>query len=138
MSLSGEELRRRILSAAELHGFGMRGVRDALERYDAPRTLAEAMIRGEQNQGPRNIRDLSEALDVPAWWFTDEDLDARLATEQLGAERVLRLEEKLDDVLDQLDGLKAGQATVVAEVSDLLRELVGRADSIEDRLSEDG
>ena len=43
-------------------------------------TLAEQMIRGEQPQNDRNLRDLSDVLHVPVEWFTVPDLEEWLAT----------------------------------------------------------
>ena len=80
MPLQGEQLRRRILAAAALQGLGMRGVRDVLEQFGANKTLAEQMIRGEQSQNDRNLRDLSDVLHVPVEWFTVPDLEEWLAT----------------------------------------------------------
>lgn len=72
MALPLDELDRRITAAAALQGLGKRQLRDALEDYGANRTLAEAMIRGDQPQNARNIRDLAEALGMPQLWFTAE------------------------------------------------------------------
>lgn len=53
----------------------MRSLRDALEEFGADRTLAETMIKGKTPQNPRNIRDLAETLRVPQRWFTEENAD---------------------------------------------------------------
>jgi len=74
MPLSSKEFRNRVLAGAALHGLGMRSLRTALEEFGADRTLAEAMIRDETARKlRRNLRDLSETLEVPEAWFTEQD-----------------------------------------------------------------
>lgn len=73
MALSSDEFRARCLAAAALHGTGMRGLRDILDRFGADKTLAESLIKDEAARRPKQIRDLAEALEVPRAWFTEPD-----------------------------------------------------------------
>lgn len=136
MTLSGEPLRRRIVAAAALHGMGMRELRDALEGYGANRTLAEAMIRGDQAVGGRNLRDLSEVLEVPPAWFTEPDLHkvvpAYAPTEL--PEVVADLDQRLNEVLrNQQRG-----GDTFADVQVALQEMQQRLERLERQLAANG
>lgn len=96
MALTQKEFRKRAVAGAALHGATLRGLRDLLEAYGADRTLYVTMYRDERARGlPRNIRDISEALDLPRDWFLKADWRDLIK----GATR--RLEEKGD--LPRLD-----------------------------------
>lgn len=73
VALTGEELRKRIVSAAALHGWGLRGLRDRLEDYGANRHMAERMIAGKVPRTRANLDALAAVLEVPCEWFEDED-----------------------------------------------------------------
>lgn len=80
MALSGDELRRRIVSAAALHGWGLRELRDQLEAYGANKHMAEGMIAGKVPQNRANMDALGAVLDVPVDWFEAEDWRPLLRT----------------------------------------------------------
>ena len=82
-------------------------------------------------------RSVAEVLGLPTEWFTAADpLEAVASEPESGS--VARIEEKLDDALEQLDGLKAGQTAILVEVLDRLSELVERTERAADRLEADG
>lgn len=131
MPLTGEALRRRILSAAALQGRGMRELRDALQDYGANRTLAESMIRGDSPANERNLRDLCEVLQVPRDWLTDEEWSpfASSAESEVGAEvralaRLLHERWELQaDAMEALQGRLSELGTSVAALDGRLERL---------------
>jgi len=73
MALPQEELRRRIVAAAALHGWGLRQLREELGRIGAQKLLADRMISGAIPQSRANITVLADLLEVPREWFEVED-----------------------------------------------------------------
>lgn len=73
MALPQEELRRRIVAAAALHGWGLRQLREELGRIGAQKLLADRMISGAIPQSRANITVLADLLEVPREWFEAED-----------------------------------------------------------------
>lgn len=90
----------------------MRGVRDALEADQAPRTLAESMIRGDQPQSRRNVNTLADTLNVPGWWF---ELGAEEFVERLSAQPATTSGEEVAQVL--LAEIQAAEARVLAAIA---------------------
>ena len=121
MPLPEAELRRRIVSAATLRGHGLRELRDVLEDYGAPRTMAEAMMRGDAPQSRRNLRDLAGSLGFPVRWFEEPDVDRLLPpAEPEGGEPALSGQAEI------LSGLSAVRSELEALRSLLERDGRGR------------
>lgn len=128
MALSGEQLRRRVRAAAALDGHGMREVRGILKEFGAPKTLAEAMARGDTPQSPSNLLVLAEALGVPRAWFEVEDARELIRPadspidSQLGALET-RMEYLAKEIVERLDRALAGQTRQLTRLAQALSSL---------------
>jgi hypothetical protein len=113
MGLSKKEFRNRVLAAAALHGLGLRTLRDHLEEFGADRTLAESLINDPAKRKPKQLRDLTEALEVPAAWFEAPDWRSLISEGAAAAEAKG----------DEIGELKAQRSVLLSTIAQVRSEL---------------